>query len=238
MKFNLIKFKNNIKTVLPIFLFVLIFLVFIDLYILPRLQVNFFYKNPDANIVGISNASVATSGSEPIYNPSLLSDGVLSISGCSPGESLQCTNNCYSYAANNLTSSSKRNMCKPQPGASQGNAVTNISCDEIKKRAIDEGFKEWDRDRACEYGYSKVALVVDIDGTQYEQDYHWYRQDKGGFWSSKPGWDVPTNLDSSDNKIYDPFIADRDLKDGVINYEDFCNYFCVPVVGIDLQCIP
>lgn len=34
----------------------------------------------------------------------------------------------------------------------------------------------------CKKGYYSVYLVIDQG-----KDYHWYRQDKGGTWSHKPG---------------------------------------------------
>ncbi len=40
--------------------------------------------------------------------------------------------------------------------------------------------------------YSRVYLVIDIN-----DDYHWYRQDKGGKWSHKPGITPVINTDAS-----------------------------------------
>ena len=40
-------------------------------------------------------------------------------------------------------------------------------------------------------GYYEVYLVVDAEGC----DYHWYRQDKGGYWSQKHGLLPVDNVD-------------------------------------------
>jgi hypothetical protein len=61
-----------------------------------------------------------------------------------------------------------------------------------------------------------IALVID-PGT----DYHWYRKDKNGKWTHKPGGTAATNLDNSGNPITDPETANRG------GYTDFCGYFCI-----------
>jgi hypothetical protein len=53
------------------------------------------------------------------------------------------------------------------------------------------------------------------------EDYHWYRRDRDGRWSHKPGTDPATNLDNSGNVIVDPRTADRGP------YTVFCGCFCV-----------
>ena len=49
-------------------------------------------------------------------------------------------------------------------------------------------------------------------------DYHWYRQDKGGLWSHKPGVTPVVNVDASNSLINNPAKADR--KYGMLNYND------------------
>ena len=44
----------------------------------------------------------------------------------------------------------------------------------------------------------KIALVI------REDDYHWYRQNKDGKWSHKPGEFPVTNLDDAEGLITDP----------------------------------
>lgn len=61
-------------------------------------------------------------------------------------------------------------------------------------------------------GYYSVYLVVDNC-----IDYHWYRQDKGGYWSHKPGRTPVKNLDASGKMIKNPAKADvGNYKDGGI----------------------
>jgi hypothetical protein len=49
-------------------------------------------------------------------------------------------------------------------------------------------------------------------------DYHWYRQDKVGCWSHKPGSTPARNTDNSGKPITDPKICDRGP------YKNFCTY--------------
>ena len=77
----------------------------------------------------------------------------------------------------------------------------------------------------CPADTSKIAIVVDPD-----EDYHFYRQDKNGLWSHKPGGTAVTNKDASKRPIYDPALANRDYtdKNGRLDYDQFCKYLCVP----------
>ena len=50
----------------------------------------------------------------------------------------------------------------------------------------------------CRVVNRKIALVI------REDDYHWYRQNKDGTWSHKPGEFPVTNLDDADGLITDP----------------------------------
>ena len=38
-------------------------------------------------------------------------------------------------------------------------------------------------------------------------DFHWYRLDRNGFWSHKPGETAPTNRDNNGHPIFDPRLA-------------------------------
>ena len=58
-----------------------------------------------------------------------------------------------------------------------------------------------------------VALVV-WPGT----DYHWYRQDKVGCWSHKPGQTAVRNVDNAGQPIADPKTCNRGP------YTVFCSY--------------
>ena len=85
------------------------------------------------------------------------------------------------------------------------------------------GFEE-----KCPPKTSKIALVVDED-----EDYHFLRQDRGGWWSQKGGAKPVTNLDASLRPIWDPALANNNWTNsqGTLNYDIFCGYLCVPRSG-------
>jgi hypothetical protein len=62
-------------------------------------------------------------------------------------------------------------------------------------------------------GNYSVYLVID-EGN----DYHWYRQDKGGLWSHKRGQTKVINVDGSNHLIKNPAKANRNY--GNVNYND------------------
>jgi hypothetical protein len=68
-----------------------------------------------------------------------------------------------------------------------------------------------------------VALVL-WPGT----DYHWYRQDKVGCWSHKPGQTAARNVDSSNHPISDPKTCNRGP------YTVFCTYM-ITKAGVHIQ---
>ncbi len=78
-----------------------------------------------------------------------------------------------------------------------------------------------------------VALVLAVDKNGIFRDYHWYRQDKDGYWSHKRGLYPITNLDASRKKIKDPKKANRNYSSsGGLNYNVFVGYFKIYRNGI------
>ena len=77
----------------------------------------------------------------------------------------------------------------------------------------------------CPKNYYKGAMVVAPQHT-----FHFYRQNRDGTWSHKPGTMRVTDVDADNNKIYIPHYSNRDYshKPNKINYTDFCGYYCVP----------
>ncbi len=170
------------------------------------------------------------SGSEPAYEPDVY-NGVTD---------MQNNHNCYAYAFD-----IKENMeaaCKDangncslrfhQPGYSAGfkrfRDMNIIQCPDIAARIIADvpGAKITGFQDRCPVGTSKIGLVIDD-----KRDYHFYRQDRGGLWSHKPGSGKVTNRDANGNLIYDPALAARDYSKGAedkLNYKYFCTYMCVP----------
>ncbi len=162
----------------------------------------------------------------PSYNPSFWNS-----------ESVQSTNNCYSYAWDRPESLPGQRMrgknCRPQPGGFKCNDTMEdrSTCQKIISQSIRDGMKRA-RNGQCSPCMRKVFLVMgnNRDGNV---DYHWYRQDADGTWSHKPGLSTVTNLDASGQPISDPELADRNNiprnpKDGY-NYNRKCGYLCVPM---------
>lgn len=163
------------------------------------------------------------------------------------------SHNCYVYALddiNNYTKNRCKKTCKknkscktkdrecskykPQPGkyAFLNNTRSSINktytCEALKKAILDDNpfIKEIKFNERCKKGYYKIALVVEPNNT-----YHFYRLDRRGKWSHKPGTEPVTDKDASNNYIYAPHLADRNYNKyglGGINYNRFCYYFSVP----------
>ena len=168
------------------------------------------------------------SGHEPVFKPGVYNDSFV----------IQDTHNCYAYAFNHYDKPSTKDCNKQacdvpfhQPGRRAGypkwEKVKGKRCPDVVARVLGDvpGVKLSNFTRRCPRGSSKVALVVDP-----ENDYHWYRQDKDGYWSHKPGGTKVTRKDASGHRIYRPDRADRDYTkgSGTLNYKQFCTYMCVP----------
>ena len=141
-----------------------------------------------------------------VYEPSVWNDN----------NGIQWNNNCYNYACNMQTGTFA------QPGRATGNMYgLPIDCPGVDKGARSDGLRPIDCDRGCGCRdcCHQVALVV-APGASFN-DFHWYRLDRNGRWSHKPGGTEATNLDNSGNPISDPRTADRGL------YTVFCGCYCV-----------
>src|SRR5262249_58672742 len=123
--------------------------------------------------------------------------------------SVQPHNNCYNYGRNWRTDTFA------QPGRAHGadtntmkcsNVTTAAMADGLKKRCTCLGINEWPR--------RMMALVIAPN-----QDFHWYREQRGGFWGHKPGSTAARNWDNNNNLVVNPETAARGI------YTDFCGYF-------------
>lgn len=121
-------------------------------------------------------------------------------------------NNCYNYATNYRTDT------YAQPGKASGAGYKAYSCTEVKAGAIADGLIDSPfLDNGCPSKGHLVALVIWPD-----EDYHFYRKDKGGLWSHKIGPSPVANLDYNDKHlIIDPRDADRGP------YKEFCTFMVV-----------
>ena len=138
----------------------------------------------------------------PPYAPSVWNDN----------NGIQFSNNCYNYACDLRTDT------YAQPGLATGNQYNSIDCRQVGAGAMSDGlvWVEADKGCGCAECQHRVALVI---APGY--DFHWYRLDRSGRWSHKPGGTEATNLDNSGNPINDPRAADRGP------YTVFCGFYCV-----------
>jgi hypothetical protein len=156
--------------------------------------------------------------SNPVYAPNEWND----LTTYSEGD-IQYSNNCYSYA---LDDPNNPFGGKPQPGQYSGDMFDNLTLNDITSAAIRDGYVKkptfFNKLGFGKRGYYGVYLVIDnVDGVQ---DYHWYRQDKGGFWSQKHGNGIVTNVDGSGHLIRNPVWANHNYGVypgyGTLNYSN------------------
>jgi hypothetical protein len=124
---------------------------------------------------------------------------------------IQYNNNCYNYACELQTGTFA------QPGRASGSMYAAFDCSDVGNGAVSDGLRavSCDRGCGCRECCHQAALVI-WPGV----DFHWYRLDRTGRWSHKPGGTQATNLDNGGNPIADPLAADRGP------YTVFCGCFC------------
>jgi hypothetical protein len=166
-------------------------------------------------LYAVCEALLPTSGSEPPFEPERWNSDGRSLDSAI----VQRCNNCYNYACNKRTDTFAR------PGMAGGRPFTAFTCMDLTNAALADGLRAIDCDLACPAGSYKKALVLDPDLPV--RDYHWYRQDRDGTWSHKPGQAKATNVDATQSRILDPRTADRRGPPGSnLNYRTFCGCFC------------
>lgn len=168
------------------------------------------------------------SGSEPKYRPNFYNKT----------RRIKDSHNCFAYAFRHVEippeSECNENECSTpfhQPGRSAGfpkwHEVKGKRCPDLLARILAEvpGARPTTFESKCPRGYYKIAYVVSPT-----EDYHFYRKDKGRWWSHKPGASDVKQTDATGRLIYDPGLAARDYRDkyGRLNYDRFCGYLCVP----------
>jgi hypothetical protein len=134
----------------------------------------------------------------PTYNP-----GAWNI------PTVQPYNNCYNYANDHATNTFA------QPGRATGHMYTALTCASVQPAAQSDGLTaaaNFSAPLAAGKGWY-VALVIWPNA-----DYHWYRQDKVGCWSHKPGSTAVRNVDNAGQPITDPRTCNRGP------YTVFCTY--------------
>ncbi len=123
--------------------------------------------------------------------------------------SVQPHNNCYNYARNWRTDTFA------QPGRAHGAGTSTMKCANVTTAAMADGLKKrCDCLPVSEWPRRMMALVI---APNY--DYHWYREQRGGFWGHKPGQTAARNVDNNNVLVVNPETAARGP------YTDFCGYF-------------
>lgn len=169
-------------------------------------------------------------GFEPVYQPK----------DYNGDKAVQHSHNCYAYAMN-VRDPKKIDLCRTQkkcrfhvPGKPKGHpdfsGRLGKTCADVIGRTMADTPNAYltDFPTRCTQGYSKIAVVVD-----QENDLHYYRQDRDGWWSHKPGGREVTRKDAAGADIYAPHLASRyyppeSTNDTGLNYSSFCSYMCVP----------
>ena len=145
-----------------------------------------------------SHCPVCHAADAPAYNPGMWNT-----------PAVQPHNNCYNYANNRITNTFA------QPGRATGHPIKTLSCPGTVPSAHSDGLVGVANFNApLAHGAGWYVAVVIWPGV----DYHWYRQDKVGCWSHKPGQTAARNVDNSGHAISDPKTADRGP------YTSFCTY--------------
>ena len=162
-------------------------------------------RGPDMAAIQAAEAAAAVrcptchAADAPVYNPNFWNQ-----------QPRQRNNNCYNYANDQATNTFA------QPGRATGHqAPFPPTCPGVRAGATSDGLHavpNFGGTLGPGHGWY-VALVI-YPG----HDYHWYRQDKVGCWSHKPGQTAARNTDNSGHAIADPRTCNRGP------YTTFCTY--------------
>lgn len=160
------------------------------------------------------------SGSEPNYEPQKWNTN----------PKIKDNHNCYSYAVNQINI---KRTGKPQPGYFAGYdhiEDKEYNCKSFYNRlqADIPSLYLSTFEHPCKKGFHKAFIA--IDDKKDDQDYHFYREDKTGRWSHKPGRTDVIDIDASGKKIDNPATANRNYQ--FFAYKKPCFFFCVnPKLG-------
>ena len=169
------------------------------------------------------------SGYEPKYDPKLWNNR----------KERRETHNCFAYAMNiidikqiiDCLTNPKCDGGFHQPGSASGRegfkSANPKTCPDMLARILGDNpsIKRTTFLEKCPAKTSKIALVVDED-----EDYHFLRQDADGWWSQKGGAKPVVKVDAGNHPIWNPELSDHNWTNssGVLNYDIFCGYMCVP----------
>lgn len=174
---------------------------------------NEYFLNQNQNNFNLDFSPL--SGSEPQYQPYKWN----------LNKKVKNNHNCYAYVINNIKES---RIGKPQPGYFANlNSIKrdDYNCESFYKRLKKDNPSLYliDFETGCRKGFHKGFIA--LDKKKEDTDYHFYRQDKNGYWSHKPGRTEVINTDASGKKIKNPALANRNYQ--YFNYSTPCFFFCV-----------
>jgi RHS repeat-associated protein len=160
----------------------------------------------------------------PVYNPGFWNDP----RGTDPGLGYQFWNNCFSYAWNRrFPPQPGKQPRTPQPGDGTKKPLNanpwKLNCESLRASAMASGFKDDAGGGCCPQGYHKVLPFIgqhphQPGGPDFGQpDYHWYRQDSNGQWSSKHG-----------QQPVGPQVPDPNKDAAAWGYDTPCGAMCAP----------
>jgi len=149
----------------------------------------------------------------------------------------KCSKLCKENSSNCPTKVKQCRSLIPQPGDynlmnKEGNLKNKdykYTCQEMEQKIFSDNpsIKKGQLIKKCPKNTYKGAMVADPGNT-----FHFYRQNRDGTWSHKPGTLPVTNIDADKLKIYTPYTANRDYSrpgdNDPINYTSFCGYYCIP----------
>jgi len=113
------------------------------------------------------------------------------------GGAIQLGNNCYNYAANIRT-----DTCA-QPGRAAAAMFASMAPADVRAAALADALEDAPARNRCPGKGHLVACFVS------QWDFHWYRKQRSGLWTHKPGPDPITDVDNAGQPIVDPRTADR-----------------------------
>lgn len=149
----------------------------------------------------------------------------------------KCQNICKTKRNGDKSCPEKHDDCRimiPQPGDfGYLNSVdrlndSNTNCSSLTYKILKDNpsIKPTTFTDKCPANYYKGAVVVNAN-----KSFHFYRQNRDGKWSHKPGVLPVNHTDASGNQIWVPHFADRNyLEDPQYGttYSQFCSYYCIP----------
>jgi hypothetical protein len=149
----------------------------------------------------------------------------------------KCQNICNKKRNGNKSCPEKNDDCRPlipQPGDFHALQSSNeikdneTSCAGLTQKILNDNpsVKPAKFTERCPAKYYKGAVVVSP-----EKSFHFYRQNRDGRWSHKPGVLPVSHTDASDKDIWVPHFANRNYIENPLygtTYSTFCSYYCIP----------